>query len=52
MINGVVAKNVLNTNPNSFGNVKVFAGDNFEPAPTSAMYKNLIWESRGKLTAI
>ena len=37
-------RNVENTNPLSFEDVKVFAGDNFFPA-SDASYRNLIWES-------
>ena len=40
-----MAKNVVNTKPRSFGNVKVFTADN-DDTPISAMYKNLIWESK------
>ena len=40
-------KNVENTNPQSFEDVKVFAGDNFWPA-SDANYKNLIWVNKGK----
>ena len=38
-------KNVVNTKSRSYGNVKVFTGDKFHAAPTSASYKNLIWEN-------
>ena len=37
-------KNVENTNPQSFEDVKVFAGDKSYSA-SDASYKNLIWES-------
>ena len=46
-INGEEIKNVENTNPQSFQNVKVFAGDKFKPA-CDASYKNLIWKNDGK----
>ena len=36
--------NIKNSNPRTFSNVKVFAGDNFHPA-ADASYKNLVWES-------
>ena len=36
--------NIKNSNPRTFSNVKVFAGDNFYPA-AAASYKNLVWES-------
>ena len=37
-----------NTNPQSFTDVKVFAGDNFYPA-SDATFNNLIWEQdKGK----
>ena len=44
-------RKVENTNPQSFEDVKVFAGDNFYPA-SDATYKNLVWESNanGKQT--
>ena len=35
-----------NTNPQSFEDVKVFAGDNFYPA-ADASYMNLKWENKG-----
>merc|ERR1711953_1621113 len=44
-INGEEIKNVENTNPQSFEDVKVFGGNNFNPA-SDASYKNLIWESK------
>ena len=37
-------KNVENTNPQSFKDVKVFAGDNLA-ATSDATYKNLVWET-------
>ena len=46
-INGEEIKNVENTNPQSYGDVKVFAGDNFHSA-CDASYKNLIWKNSGK----
>ena len=45
-INGVEIRNVENTNPQSFKDVKLFVGDNFYTA-TDASYKNLIWENIG-----
>ena len=45
-INGVEIRNVENTNPQSFKDVKLFVGDNFYTA-TDASYKNLIWEKIG-----
>jgi len=42
-INGEEIKNVENTNPQSFKDVKVFAGDKFYSA-CDASYKNLIWK--------
>ena len=36
-----------NTNPLSYENVKVFAGDDYHPA-ADARYKNLKLEDRGK----
>merc|ERR1711953_252238 len=44
-INGEEIKNVENTNPQSFEDVKVFGGNNFNPA-SDASYRNLIWESK------
>ena len=44
-IDGDEIKNVENTNPQSFGDVKVFAGDKFSTA-SDATYKNLKWESK------
>ena len=35
-----------NTSPQSFRDVKVFAGDDFYQA-ADANYKNLIWENKG-----
>ena len=37
---------VENKNPQSYEDVKVFAGDDYYSAP-AASYKNLIWESKG-----
>jgi len=48
-IDGVEIRNVENTNPQSFEDVKVFAGNNFYPA-SDATYKNLIWESKQSAT--
>ena len=45
-INGVEIRNVENTNPQSFKDVKLFVGDNFYTA-TDASYKNLMWENIG-----
>ena len=36
-----------NTNPQSYEDVKVFAGDQFYPA-SDASYKNLKWTDNGK----
>ena len=46
-INGVEIKNVENTNPQSFKDVKVFVGDKFHSA-CDASYKNFIWKNDGK----
>jgi len=43
-IDGVKVNDIKNSNPRTFSNVKVFAGDNFYPA-ADASYKNLVWES-------
>merc|ERR1711953_1588592 len=47
-INGEEIKNEENTNPQSFEDVKVFGGNNFNPA-SDASYKNLIWESKASI---
>ena len=46
-INGEEIKNVENSNPQSFKDVRVFAGDKFHRA-RDASYKNLIWKNDGK----
>ena len=46
-INGEEIKNVENTNPQTFKDVKVFAGEKFTPA-CDASYKNLNWKNSGK----
>jgi len=43
-VDGVTIKSVENTDPRTFKDVRVFAGDNFYP-PTDGSYSNLIWES-------
>ena len=48
-INGDEIKNVENTNPQSFEDVRVFVGGKFNPA-SDATYKNLNWENKGKET--
>lgn len=45
-VNGEEISNVENTTPQSFEDVKVFAGDNFHLA-SDVTYKNLVWESNG-----
>ena len=37
---------VVNTDPQSFENVKLFTGDSFYP-PADANYKGLTWENLG-----
>ena len=43
-INGREVHSVENTNPKTFTNVRVFAGDKFKPA-ADASYRNLLWEN-------
>jgi len=43
-VDGQIVHEVENTNPRTFEDVKVFAGDNFYPAP-DASYKNVHWEN-------
>ena len=45
-INGKEIKNVENTNPQSFKDVKIFAGDKFKSA-CDASYTNLNWKNDG-----
>merc|ERR1711874_417440 len=44
IVDGDEIKNVENTNPQSFEDVKVYAGGKFNPA-SDATYRNLIWEN-------
>ena len=43
-MDGTRIHNVLNSDPGTFTNVKVFAGDKFHN-PADVSYKNLVWGS-------
>ena len=43
-IDGKLIRSFPITKPRTFNDMKVFAGDNFDPA-ADASYKNLVWEN-------
>ena len=44
----MVIKNVENTNPQSFKDIKVFAAGPYNYPVSDTTYRNLIWETEGE----